>query len=85
MGANPHPASVVPAGSNRQLPGEDFHFTQTHDWPLPLAEDGPGLYWYASVEEECAPDDPDGRQDVVGRLNRLLVGWGNYFHLSLAW
>ena len=21
-------------------------------------------------------------EDVVGRLNRLLMGWGNYFHLG---
>ena len=56
--------------------GRGLRLSRLHDWPLPLADDGTGLYRHATVEEECAPGDGGSQQadllpdDLDGRRGR---------------
>ena len=78
-----------------QAAGREVRFSGVHVWSLLLAEDGAGLSGHGSVEEAgaCASvrrsaTRPDGikpcwiQEIVVARLNRMMIGWANYFCLG---
>ena len=73
----------------------DVRLSGLHDRPVLLAADGTVLHRDAPVgEEDRAPSGRDPRdrptavgcwtevEDRVARLNRLLLGWSNYFCLG---
>ena len=75
--------------------GRDVRLSGLHDRPVLLDADGQGLPGHATVGEEGPPRlrrdlgaAPGGTwlcwqpEELVARLNRMLVGWANYFCLG---
>ena len=76
--------------------GRDVRLSGLHDRPVLLAADGPGLHRDAAVgarrsrscaERSASRPTGGGRvcwtpSEMVGRLNRMLRGWANYFCLG---